>query len=204
MVAGSLITVMPGTYREAAVTDRDMQTVGGSDRAGIVVQEADADATSVTADRAAVRNLTVRAVGTKHGRCAVWLQRGQVVPVGCDLTSENGAMVYVTRQDRAPIIRECVIRDRQASGVLVYEQGQGTIEPCVISGNAYPGVGNVPGGNPTVRGCEIGDRKEGGVLVVDQGEGTIERCVISGNAITAWRSDHTASKVIRTDHTPNQ
>ena len=140
VVPGMLITVKPGIYREALVIDRDVEIVGEGDRARIVVDVTNTHAVTVTADRAVVRNLTVRAVGTKEKLNAVWVQRGRVVIEGCDLTSAIGSVVYITGKDSAPVIRDCQIRDGQGPGVFVFEQGQGTIEQCVISGNADAGV----------------------------------------------------------------
>ncbi len=128
VVPGMLITVKPGIYREALVLDRDVEIVGEGDRARIVVEATDTDALTVTADRASVRNLTVRAVGTKANLGAVWVQRGRVVIEGCDLTSAIGSVAYITGKDSAPVIRDCEIRDGKSAGVFVYEQGQGTIE----------------------------------------------------------------------------
>ena len=182
VVPGTLITVKPGIYREALVLDRDVEIVGEGDRARIVVEATDTDALTVTADRVSVRNLTVRAVGSGDTSGAVWVQRGRVVIEGCDLTSATGAVVYITGEDSAPVIRDCVIRDGQAGGVHVSDQGQGTIEQCVISGNAYAGVHISEGGNPMLRDCEIGDGQLFGVSVHEQGQGTIEQCVISGNS----------------------
>ena len=50
-----------------------------------------------------------------------------------------------------PVVRDCEIRDGKSGGVIVWEQGQGTIEKCVISGNAFAGVQISEGGNPVVR-----------------------------------------------------
>ena len=182
VVPGTLITVKPGAYREALVIDRDVEIVGEGDRAQVVVEATDATAVTVTADRAAVRNLTVRAVGTKANLGAVRVQRGRVVIEGCDLTSAIGSVVSITGKDSAPVIRDCGIRDGKSFGVWVRGQGQGTIERCVISGNAGTGVWISKGGNPVVRDCGIRDGKSTGVFVWDQGQGTIEKCVISGNA----------------------
>ncbi|MCX5985133.1 MAG: pectinesterase family protein, partial [Chloroflexi bacterium] len=151
VVPGTLITVKPGIYREAVVIDRDVEIVGEGDRARIVVEVTNTHAVTVTADRAVVRNLTVRAVGSGATSGAVWVQRGRVVIEACDLTSAIGAGVYISGKDSAPVIRDCEIRDGQGPGVIVYEQGQGTIEQCVISGNALAGVAISEGGNPTVR-----------------------------------------------------
>ena len=182
VVPGTLITVKPGIYRERVVIDRVVEIVGEGDRARIVVEATDATALTVTADRAVVRNLTVRAVGSGDRSGAVWVKHGRVVIEGCDLTSAIGAVVYISGKDSAPVIRDCEIRDGQQCGVFVSEQGQGSIERCVISGNALAGVSIRTGGNPVIRGCEIRDGQASGVFASEQGQGTIERCVISGNA----------------------
>ena len=197
VVPGTLITVKPGIYREALVIDRVVEIVGEGDRARIVVEATDTDAVTVTADRAAVRNLTVRAVGSGDTSGAVWVQRGRVVIEGCDLTSAIGSVVYITGKDNAPVIRDCEIRDGQQCGVFVSEQGQGTIEKCVISGNALAGVQIKTGGNPVVRDCQIRDGKTTGVLVQEQGQGTIEKCVISGNAYAGVQISKGGNPIVR-------
>ena len=182
VVPGSLITVKPGIYREALVIDRVVEIVGEGDRARIVVEATDTDALTVTADRAVVRNLTVRAVGSGATSGAVRIQRGRVVIEGYDLTSAIGAVVYITGRESNPVVRDCQIRNGKQVGVIVWDQGHGTIEQCVISGNRGYGVVIRTGGNPTVRNCEIRENRLGGVLV-DQGLGAIEECVIAGNAL---------------------
>ena len=181
VVPGTLITVKPGTYREALVIDRDVEIVGEGDRAQVVVEATDATAVTVTADRAAVRNLTVRAVGTKEHLDAVRVQRGRVVIEGCDLTSAIGSVVSITGKDSAPVISDCEIRDGKSFGIYVHDHAQGTIEKCVISGNASAGVWISKGGNPTVRDCEIRDGKSFGISVSKKGQGTIVQCEIHGN-----------------------
>ena len=203
VVPGTLITVKPGIYREALVLDRDVEIVGEGDRALIVVEATDATAVTVTADRAVVRNLTVRAVGSGNSSGAVWVQRGRVVIEGCDLTSAIGSVVYITGKDSAPVVRDCEIRDGKQVGVMVWDQGQGTIERCVISGNALAGVEISKGGNPVVRDCEIRGNGYEGVWVYEQGQGTFTGNTLTGNARGAWDIEATAGPVTRTGNRPN-
>ena len=184
VVPGTLITVKPGIYREALVIDRDVEIVGEGDRAHIVVEATDTDAVTVTVDRAVVRNLTVRAVGNGDAWGAVRVERGRGVIEGCDLTSAIGAVVYITGKDSAPVFRDCQIRDGSDRGVLVSDQGQGTIERCRIHGNELAGLAIRRGANPLVLDCEIRGGRDVGVVVHDEGLGTIERCRIHGHATT--------------------
>ena len=203
VVPGTLLVVNPGIYREALVLDRDVEIVGEGDRARIVVETTDTDAVTVTADRAVVRNLTVRAVGSGDASGAVWVQRGRVVVVGCDLTSAIGSVVYITGKDSAPVFHDCEIRDESDRGVLLSDQGQGTIEQCVISGNALAGMVIETGGNPTVRDCQIRDNKEAGVYVYEQGQGTFTGNTLTGIPSGAWVIRADAGRVTRTGNTPN-
>jgi len=136
VVPGTLLVVKPGTYRGALVLGREVEFVGEGDRARVVVVAADIDAITVTADRAVVRNLTVRAVGTRDTSGAVWVQQGHVVIDGCELTSAIAPVVYITGKDSAPVIRDCEIRDGSDRGVLVSDQGQGTFTGNTLTGNA--------------------------------------------------------------------
>lgn len=197
VVPGTLITVKPGTYRRALLIDRSVEIVGEGDRGQIVVEATDTDAVTVTADRPELRNLTVCAVGTKGNHGAVFVKRGNVVIVGCDLTSAIGAVVYITGNDSNPVIRDCEIRDGTDGGVVVWEHGQGTIEQCRIHGNADPGVRIRTGGNPIVRDCEIRDNKDHGVFVGNRGQGTFEQCRIQGNGHAGVRITTGGNPMVR-------
>ena len=102
-----------------------------------------------------------------------------------------------------PSFRDCEIHDGKGFGIYFYEQGQGTIEKCVISGNAYSGVVIMTGGNPTVRDCEIRDNKNAGVWVYDQGQGTFTGNTLAGNAGGVWVIRADAGRVTRTGNRPN-
>jgi F-box protein 11 len=85
------------------------------------------------------------------------------------------------------------------AGVAVLEQCLGTIEKCVISGNAFSGVEIKTGGNPVIRDCKVSGRW--GVTVRPDGLGTISGCDLTG-ATTPWGVEGGA-KVTRTGNRPN-
>ena len=95
------------------------------------------------------------------------------------------------------------MRNGSGTGVLVSDQGQGTIERCVISGNAGTGVWISEGGNPTVRDCQIRGNGYEGVWVYEQGQGTFTGNTLTGNARGAWDIESTAGRVTRTGNRPN-
>ena len=177
------IVLRPGTYKESLTIRNDVQIVGEGGRSKvIVVSESGAHVFDFLSGSATLTGLTIRVVGTGTGTSAIAVLAGTPVIEDCDLTSSAGPAVYIIGAGANPVIRNCTMRNSRDSGVMVYDQGQGTIERCVISGNGLSGVAIKTGGNPTVRDCEIRDGQAGGVFVHEQGQGTIERCVISGNA----------------------
>ena len=185
-VPGTII-VKPGTYREPLLIDRMVEIVGEGDRGAIVVEVADTDAVTVTADLAAVRNMTIRAIGTGDRCGAVWVQRGQVTIEACDLTSSIGSVVYVMGKDSNPVISDCVIRGGTGPGLIIQDDARGTVERCQIIDNDYAGIAIGEGGNPSVIDCVIRGGTGPGIVVHHQASGTIERCRISGNSVAGLR-----------------
>ena len=195
---GDTIVLRPGTYKESLRINNDVRIVGEGGRSKVIVEGAPgANVFEFTAGSATLTGMTIRIVGTGPAGTAtgaISVRGGTPVIEDCDLTSSAGAAVFIRGAGANPTIRNSTMLDSRDFGVFVYEQGQGTIERCVISGNtnpgvgirtggnAYGGVGIRTGGNPTVRDCEIRDGQGAGVAVDEQGLGTIERCVISGNA----------------------
>ena len=182
------IVLRPGTYKEVVEIDRDVRIVGEGGRSKVIVEAASGDTVfGFLSGSAKLTGVTIQYMGPKDpegGISAISVTGGTPMIEDCDLTSSAGPAVYILGAGANPVIRNCTMRNSSGSGVYVYNQGQGTIEKCVISGNTGAGVLIKTGGNPVMRDCEIRDGQGPGVWVYEQGQGTIERCVISGNAFT--------------------
>ena len=83
-------------------------------------------------------------------------------------------------------MRKCTIHDGKQGGVLVYENGQGTIEDCDIACNALAGVEIKTGGNSQIQGCRIHRNKYEAIWIYEKGQGTIKNCDLTGNTRGAW------------------
>ena len=194
------IVLRPGTYKEAVEIDRDVRITGEGGRSKVIVEAASGEQVfEFTAGSATLTGLTIRVVGTGTGWGAIAVTGGKPVIEDCDLTSSAGPAVYILGAGANPTIRNCTMRNSQGPGVNVFDQGQGTIEKCVISGNAFSGVEIKTGGNPVIRDCEVSGRW--GVTVRPDGLGTISRCDLTG-ATTPWGVEGGA-KVTRTGNRPN-
>ena len=197
------IVLRPGTYKESLSINRDVRIVGEGGQSKVIVEGAPgAHVFGFTAGSATLTGMTIRILGSGLSTGAITVRAGTPVIEDCDLTSSAGAAVYILGATANPVIRNCTMRNSRDSGV-VYEQGQGTIEQCVIAGNALMGVQIRTGGNPVVRDCEIRDNKGYGVSVLEQGQGTFTGNTLTGNANGAWYIAPTAGRVTRTGNTPN-
>ena len=117
----------------------------------------------------------------------------------CDISSDSLACVAIHGNSSNPTIRDCKIHDsKQEPGVVVFEQGQGTIEGCDIFANRATGVAVGQGSNPTIRNCKIHDSKEGGgVYVCEQAKGTIEGCDIFANELAGVEINQGGTLTVR-------
>jgi parallel beta-helix repeat protein len=79
------------------------------------------------------------------------------------------------------IVRRSTIHEANI-GILVFNDGQATIEDCDIYGNGYAGI-EVYGPKPIlIRRCKIRDGRMVGLRVYYDAHVTLEQCDIYGNA----------------------
>jgi len=177
---GDRILVCPGYYTERLVLDKPLEIIGDGDRSDIVIEAKRSNVILFRAAMGIVRNLTLRQVG--DGKYyAVDIGQGRLVLEDCDITSQSLTCAAI-HSGADPQIRRNRIHDGKQSGVMVYDNGLGTIEENDIFGNARAGVAIRGGGNPTVRRNRIHDGRDDGVLVYEDGLGTLEDNDIFDNA----------------------
>ncbi|MGB0387600.1 MAG: right-handed parallel beta-helix repeat-containing protein [Ardenticatenaceae bacterium] len=180
----SRILVRPGTYTESLTLDKPLTISGDGPVEKIIIESTDGDCLLMQTDHAEVRGLTLRRrAGTQGAKFfTVNIPQGELLLSDCDITSDSLACVAIHGSTANPVIRRCKIHHGKASGVFVYQKGQGTVEDCEIFGNALAGVSITEGGNPLIRRCKIHSCKLRGVHVYQKGQGTVEDCEIFGNA----------------------
>ncbi len=156
---GARILVRPGFYRESVTLDKAVEILGDGPVSDIVLESTDADCIMMQTDYAVVRSLTLRqragTVGNDY--FAVNIPQGRLVLENCDITSDSRSCVTVHNASADPVIRSCRIHGGVPSGVLVYENGQGTLIDCDIYANEVAGVVTCEGANPVLRHCQIND-----------------------------------------------
>ena len=179
---GDRILVRPGLYEEGLVVDKPLEILGDGPVSDIEIRARDAHVLVFKASIGRVANLTLRQAGGKESWYGLDISHGRLELQGCDISSQSAGCVAI-HGGADPRLRGNRIHDGKASGVYVYDNGQGTLEDNDITGNGSSGVAISGGGNPAVRGNRIHDNKANGVWVYDNGQGTAEDNDITGNAL---------------------
>jgi parallel beta-helix repeat protein len=178
---GDRIVVRPGLYEESLVVDKPLEIVGDGPVEEIEIRARGAHALVFRASIGRVANLTLRQAGGRGGWFGVDITQGRLDLEGCDISSQSLACVAI-RNGADPRLRRNQIHDGKQAGVLVQENGMGTLEDNDIAANASVGVEIRAGGNPTLRRNQIHDGKRAGVYVYNNGMGTLEDNDIAANA----------------------
>ena len=178
---GDRILVRPGRYEEGLVIGKPLEIIGDGDRDDITVQAVGKHALLFQTTMGRVSNLTLRQAG-EGDWYGVDIAQGRLELEDCDISSESLACVAI-HGGADPRLRRNRVHDGKRSGVLVCENGQGTLGDNDIFGNALAGVEIREGGNPILRRNRIHDGKSGGVYVHENGQGTLEDNGIFGNAL---------------------
>ena len=178
---GDRVLVRPGLYEEGLVVDKPLEILGDGPVADIEIRARGANALMFQASIGRVANLTLRQAGGEGDWCGVDIAQGRLDLEGCDISSQSIACVVI-HHGADPRLRRNHIHGGKDVGVMVYDDGLGTLEDNDITGNALAGVEIRTGGNPALRRNQIHDDNIVGVFIHDDGLGTLEDNDITGNA----------------------
>jgi hypothetical protein len=175
---GDGILVRLGLYEESLVVNKPLEIIGDGPVEDIVIRVRDANVLTFQASIGRVANLTLRQVGEEV--MGVSIQQGRLDLEGCDVSSQAASCVYIL-DGADPRLRRNKIHHGKERGVIVHDDGLGTLEDNEIFGNGFHGVGIQTGGNLVLRRNRIHDNKQNGVLAQEGGLGTLEDNEITGN-----------------------
>lgn len=178
--AGDRIVVRPGVYEEGLVMDKVLEIVGEGELGEVQVRASGKNALSFQATLGRVVNLSLRQMGGGKWFGAD-IAQGRLELEGCDISSESSACVAIHGSADPRLRRNRIHEAKQGSGVIVFENGQGTVEDNDIFGHRFSGVQIYDRGDPTLRHNRIRDGKQSGIFVSGSGRGTIEENEIIGN-----------------------
>jgi len=171
--AGDRVLVRPGIYEEGLVMDKPLEIIGQGKRDEILIDAAGTNALAFRTTLGRVTNLTLRQFGGGD-YFAVDIGQGRLTLENCRIESNSLAGIAIHGDGADPIIRNNLIHRCRQSGVVVFDNGRGTLEENDIADNAVCGVVIRAGGNPVLRGNQIHDNRQGGVQTERGALGRIE------------------------------
>ena len=180
--AGDRIVILPGVYEEGIVIDKPLEIIGMGRLEKIVVRATGQNAISFKTTFGRVVNLTLEQIGDGDW-FGVDIPQGRLELEGCDISSQGSSCVAV-HGGADPRIRRNQIHGGKATGIIIYDNAQGTLEDNEIFGTALAGVAITNGGNPTLRKNRIHDCEREGIMIYDKAQGIIEDNSIYGNTFS--------------------
>ncbi len=193
--SGDRILVRPDLYQETLVIDKPLELIGDGEASDIVVQAVGANAVLFKTTMGRVTNLTLRQLDGGDWFCVNTVQ-GRLFLEDCDISSHSLACLAISG-GADPRVRRNRIHSSKQSGVLVYNNGLGTLEDNDIYSNNLSGVEVTTGGNPSLQNNRIYENKEAGVYIYDDGEGNLEDNDIFRNARAGMRIGNSGRAVLR-------
>jgi parallel beta-helix repeat protein len=187
----SRIFVRPGRYQEGLVIDKPLQIIGDGEPGESVVEVGDMTVIVFQTTMGRIANLHLRQIGIGQEFC-VKIVQGSLELKDCNITSQSSLSCVAICGDGADprLYRNSIHHSRGGSGVLIYDNAQGTLEDNYIFGNAHSGVAIKDGANPILKRNRIHHNAQSGVSVYDGGRGILENNEISSNntGISSCRS----------------
>ena len=192
---GTRIMVRPGLYQEGIVIDKPVEIIGDGEKANIVLEASGKNSILFKSSMGRIVNLTLRQTGGGEW-FGIDISQGRLDVEDCDISSQSLACVGI-HGGADPRLRRNRIYNGKSVGVLVYDNGQGTLEGNEIFGNALAGVEIREGGNLALRRNRIYDGKAGGVFINHNGQGTLEDNEIFGNALAGVEIGESSNPTLR-------
>jgi parallel beta-helix repeat protein len=153
-------------------------------------------------DHAVIRNVTVRLRTSDENvkKVAVYVSRGQLIIEECSITSNSLSSIKVAGSTANAIIRNCLIFNGTANGILFDDRARGTVEDSDIYNNSFNGIEIRNGANTTIQRCSINENKGAGVSVHKNALGSVLNSNLTDNKFGAFYIE-SGSQVYRSENT---
>ncbi len=196
---GSRIMIKPGVYQESIVLDRPVELLGDGPVDEVIIQSSEGNCIRMEAGNAVLRGMTLLLeTDPSLEYFALDIPQGELVVEDCDISSNSLACVGIYGKASNPVLRRCrVHHSKQDSGIMVYEEGGGTIVECEIFENNLHGIEISEGATTIVRCCKIHSNGQSGVDGYDNTQGLVEDCEIYGNGFHGISTNAGGNPVIK-------
>ena len=175
--AGTEILLLPGTYRETVVVDKDVTITAEGEPGEVLLQGVSGPALVLQSSAIHLKGLTLQA-----GRApALHVLGGSPLLESCTLRSE-GACADLEGAGTTPTFRNCTFQCEGPIGLQVGQGSQARVQGGEIMGFTAVGVNLEPGAQVTLKDLVIGSGLGVGLRVAHRGQASLEGCTVSGEA----------------------
>lgn len=173
-VAGSIIQVRPGLYRESLILDKPLEIVGDGQIDDVVI-EAEQTVLMFDAQYGRVANLSIRQVerAAFFADDAVVILSGRLEMERCDISNIEGQGIEI-RGEANPRIRWCKVHDCGYWGITFRNNARGVLEDNEVCSNSSANVYISDFAGPTIRRNRIYGSDAYGIQIYKQGTGLVE------------------------------
>lgn len=182
---GSRILLLPGTYRESVVLDKDVEIVGEGEPGQVKLEVTGSPSFQVKTGRAAIRGLSFSACQEKAG-CVVpvVIQTGSLVVEDCHWAECAPFGVEVKRGASATLIRSRM-EGGEGVGVLVRAGGSLQMEACVIAGCQKGSLELEGEARAELKQCQLSGSRFVGLVALENARGFLDGCELKGHGAAA-------------------
>ena len=186
------IRILPGTYRESLIIDKNITIIGVGNREQIIIIGSEKSTILSTAKQARIQNVTLQQEDGDNP--CVDISSGEIQIEGCDISGGNNCIVIHGAQSDPMIRNNRIHNAEQNHGIYLYENAKGTIKRNEIFKNEC-GIFIDLDCDPVVHKNQIYDNKGTGIWI--EGNGTIEQNEIFKNEKYGIYVDSKATPIVR-------
>jgi len=176
---GTRILVLPGTYRENLVVDKDVTLQGQGDASQVVIESPKGSVLVLDAGEAFLGGLTL--VGAPGDPSPlVTVARGRVQMEDCELEVAGGVGIHLAGSAADPIFRKCDVRGQGLAAVTAAANTVVRMEDCRVTGAFRCGVKAAAGARVLLKNCRLKEGEGTGLHLLPGAQASLEDCVIQG------------------------
>jgi serine/threonine-protein kinase len=177
---GSRIEIMPGSYNEQLVIDRELDICGKGQPGQVRIVCRDQHTVLCKTARASLENLELICRVSNAGvhAAALCLPFGQCSVNRCRISSEGDACVTAFGRSSRPELVDCELKGGRTACLSISHHASVTLRNCRISQAMFAGIYVGSGSELVMQGGEISGIRGSGIMFHDDGEGLICRCSI--------------------------
>ena len=176
---GMHIQVLPGTYREALVVDKDVTIQAQGGPGEVILESPKGTCLVLEAGHVKLTGLTFQGAAGDPQPVLV-AARGQARVENCSFLATGGPAVQVAGSGADPTFKDCAFQGSGPAAVQAEANTTVRLEACAVAGEFRAAVQAGAGARVLLNGCTLGGGPGLGVHLLPGAQGLLEDCRLGG------------------------